>query len=480
MVKQDLTDSIEYATKDASEKSAEKERKAGHAAQNKKQLGGTIEVKASNEETLSDMNTECAQKKLSFGEKQKLRSDELEAIAQAVEILRSPEVSGSAAKHLAIGLTQAKAMPAAALVQLDSDRTDQRSAGIRREVRELLAEAGKRLHSERLQLLAQTASTGPFDKVKKLIDSMITRLLEEAHADADHEGFCDTEMGKSKITRNKLSEEIDGFSAAADEGKATIMTLTEDIAQLSKEVADLDKATAEATQLRMGEKSQNAATVKDAKAGQEAVAAATSVLKAFYKTALTATGFLQVGSAKWSPSDGLGGSVKMGSEEWGQLANPNFEGTVDKGHKEGMQTFGDTYTGQQDQAGGVLALLEVVQSDFATLQADTEAAEAASQKAYDEFMVEAKRNKATASRKIEMNSADKAAAESRLREDVADMKSTQDQLLAADRYHEKLVPQCIDPGQTFAERTASREAEIKSLKEALAILSSEDIETSAF
>ena len=40
-----------------------------------------------------------------------------------------------------------------------------------------------------------------------MIDSMITRLMKEAEEDANHEGFCDTEMGKSKVTRNKLSED---------------------------------------------------------------------------------------------------------------------------------------------------------------------------------------------------------------------------------------------------------------------------------
>jgi hypothetical protein len=69
-----------------------------------------------------------------------------------------------------------------------------------------------------------------------------------------------------------------------------------------------------------------------------------------------------------------------------------------------------------------------------------------------------------------MDNADKAAAELKLQEDTKDLKGTQDELLAADRYYEKLVPQCIDQGMTWEERVAAREAEIKSLKEALKIL----------
>merc|ERR1719515_499402 len=114
-----------------------------------------------------------------------------------------------------------------------------------------------------------------------------------------------------------------------------------------------------------------------------------------------------------------------------------------------MQTFGKKFKGQQDQAGGVMAMLEVILSDFSNEQADTEAAEAKAQETYDDFT-----------------------AESKLQEDTKDLKGTQDELIAADRYYEKLVPQCIDQGQTFEERTASRESEIASLKQALEILSS--------
>merc|ERR1719379_474890 len=119
-----------------------------------------------------------------------------------------------------------------------------------------------------------------------------------------------------------------------------------------------------------------------------------------------------------------------------------------------------------------MAMLEVIMSDFENLEAETKAAEAASQKAYDDFMVESKKNKATKERKIEMNTADKAAAKTKLEEDTKDMKGTQDELLAAERYHEKLVPQCIDQGMTFEERTKARESEIASLKQALEILGS--------
>merc|ERR1711953_771899 len=311
------------------------------------------------------------------------------------------------------------------------------------------------------------------------IDDMITRLLEEAREDAKHEGFCDKEMGKSKITRNKLTEDIDSLDAAIEEGKATIQKLADDTATLTREVEELVKSMTEATDLRKKEKETNKITVEDAQAAQKAVAAATAVLKDFYEKAATATALVQAKAPdprQW----GLKTGVKMGTDEWNALANPNFKGKVDTGHKEDMQTFGDSYEGQQDEAQyGILALLEVVASDFANLEADTTATEEASQKAYEDFMAESKKNKSVKEKKIEMNTSDKAAAEAKLQEDIADLKSTQDELLAAERYYKKLVPQCIDQGMTWDERVKARESEVASLKQALQILSQSDMATSA-
>jgi len=300
-------------------------------------------------------------------------------------------------------------------------------------------------------------------------------MLEEAKEDADHEGFCDEEMGKSKVTRTRLQEDIDALDAAVEDGKATILALTESTGELTKEVAELVAAMKEASEIRESEKKTNAQTVEDAKAAQAAVSAAKVVLEEFYKKAATATAFVQVRSS--NPEFGLKMGIKMGSDEWASLANPDYTGSGDTGHKEGMQTFGEKVTGEvRDEAEyGVLALLEVILSDFGKVEATTKASEAESQKMYEEFITDSKKSQAKKEKNIEMNDSDKASAEEQLRQDIADLKATQDELIASEAYYQKLVPQCIDKGMTFDERTKAREAEVASLKEALGILGSEDI-----
>jgi len=468
MIITDLTDSLENAEKERGRKTRKAAKKSEKRSLEAKQMKGTSSVKAEDEKTLAETNVECKEKSLSFEEKQKLRTEEIEALQKATEILESPEVSGNADKYLDL----AQKPSATVLLQAAGGASEQ---GVHRRIRDFLAAEGQRLHSQSLTLLSQKIMADPFAKVKKMIDTLLKRLLEEANEDAKHEGFCDEEMGKSKVTRNKLSSDIDALTASIEDGQATISTLTADTAQLSKDIAALDEAMSKATALRKEEKATNAVTVKDAQAAQAAVAAATAVLKDYYAKALTATALLQQKAP--SPREwGLKTRVKMGTEEWDALANPNFQGQVDKGHKEDMQTFGDTEKGQQDEAQyGVLGLLEVIASDFATLEANTNAAEATAAEAYERFMVDSRRSKAAKTRKIELNTSDKIAAQAKVQEETADLKSTQDQLLAADRYHDRLVPQCIDRGMTWDERVAARQAEIDSLKQALAILGSSDV-----
>jgi predicted nucleic acid-binding Zn-ribbon protein len=471
MVVADLTASISNAGKDIKESTATKDRKIAKKASNKKELGATVEVKAENEKTLKNMDAECSEKSMSFEEKQKLRAEEIEAIEKATEIMQSPDVTGNAEKHLSLAQTQATS-----LVQLRG----QTAAPLRRQVRDFLATEGRRLKSKGLALLSQKIAADPFAKVKSMIDSMITRLMEEANADAEHEGFCDKEMGESKVTRNKLTEDIDALNAAIEDGKSTILSLAENTQELEAELESTQKSMGEAMALRTEEKAKNKAVIEDAQAASAATQAATAVLKDFYEKAAMATGFLQVKSETHDPR------IKMGTDEWKALANPAYDigadGNigVDQGHKEGMQTFGEKFTGQQDEAKfGVLAMLEVILSDFSNLEAETAAAETESESTFKSFMTESKKSKVVKERKVEMNTADKAAAELKMQEDIKDLKATQDELLAADRYYEKLVPQCVDQGQTWDERVAARQAEIDSLKEALKILGNQgSVETS--
>lgn len=468
MISQDLHDQIEANTKDVSDKSESKEMKTEEKADDTKRLDGTTTDHAEDSETLKQLDTECFEKKDSFDEKQQLRKEEIVAIGKAMEIMQSGDVAGNAEEHLPTFIQKATAF-----AQLRSSRSSSPDDNDR-QVTNFIKTEGRRLKSTTLSMLAEKLASDPFVKVKGMIANMISKLLKEENEESTQKGFCDKEVGTNKITRTKLQEDIDDLTAKNEEHQAKIADISKTVSDLTQELSDLQSSIMEATNLRTEEKAKNKATIDDAKAAQVGVKSAMAVLKDFYTKAATATAFVQISSKTQGDFDVVA-RPKMGTAEWDALANPNYKGEVDKGHKEGDQTFGETYSGNQDAGGGVLAMMEVIMSDFKSVEAETEAAEAEASKSYDDFMATSKRSVLVKNKESEMLTADRVDTQSQLVTDTKDMKSSQDQLLAAERYYDKLKPTCVDSGISYDERVAARAAEIQSLQEALEMLSSGDI-----
>merc|ERR1719393_110719 len=158
---------------------------------------------------------------------------------------------------------------------------------------------------------------------------------------------------------------------------------------------------AKATEIRQAEKAKNEETIKDAQEAQTAVAQALTVLKEFYAKAAEATALLQQ-------------------------------------QPEAPEIFDKPYTGMQGASGGVIGMLEVIESDFARLESETKAAEATAQKEYDEFMTDSEVDKAAKTKDIEHKTAKKQDQEQALVSKKEDLEGTQKELDAALAYFDKL------------------------------------------
>merc|ERR1719198_276933 len=135
-----------------------------------------------------------------------------------------------------------------------------------------------------------------------MIKDLIVRLMEEANEEAEHKGWCDTEL-----STNEKTEAVETLHAEIDQLEASIAKLTEDIGELTQAVAELDAAMAKATKLRTEEKAKNTETISDAGEAQTAVAQALTVLKEFYAKAAEATAFVQQPEIFDEPYKGMGG-----------------------------------------------------------------------------------------------------------------------------------------------------------------------------
>merc|ERR1719473_1944603 len=107
-----------------------------------------------------------------------------------------------------------------------------------------------------------------------MIKDMIQKLMQEANEEAEHKGFCDTELSTNKNTRDSKTDEVAALQAENDELAATIAQLAGQIKVLGEEIAVIDAAVAKATDLRVAEKTKNAATVADATVAAKAVSQA--------------------------------------------------------------------------------------------------------------------------------------------------------------------------------------------------------------
>ena len=67
----------------------------------------------------------------------------------------------------------------------------------------------EKLGSRVLSLVAQRIESDPFVKVKKMIKDLITKLMEEAAAESEHKGWCDTELSTNEQTRMEKTSAVE-------------------------------------------------------------------------------------------------------------------------------------------------------------------------------------------------------------------------------------------------------------------------------
>jgi len=429
MVAKDLTAQVKRAGEDREAKAREKSMKQSKAAADKEDLAQTTQTRDSDQKFVDELVAECSTKQSDFDNRQQLRSEEIEAIAKATEIMSSDSVSGSSDKHLP-SLVQ-KSVSFAQFSRVVKHSTQAKVA-------EFLRQKGTAINSRVLMAMSLHVAEDPFTKVKVMIKDLIVKLMEEANEEAEHKGWCDKEMAENGQIRDEKTAQVNTLTAEIDELTASIAKLAEQIADLQSSISELDATVAEQTEIRNADKAENTATIKDAQAAQVAVGQATAVLKDFYEKAGDATSLVQ--------------------------AQP-----------ERPDVFNEPYKGMQSENGGIVGMLEVILSDFTRLETETKAEEADAQREFDDLLTSAATNRAQNVADSEHKEDKKTSEESALSTAKGDLVDTQDNLDSALAYYEKLKPSCVDAGVSFEDRVTRRQEEIQSLQEALRIFGGEEI-----
>jgi len=292
----------------------------------------------------------------------------------------------------------------------------------------MLRKSAHTLSSKTLADAANLLSANPFAKVIDMIKNMIAKLKEEAAEEAAHKGWCDEQLKNNKLKRDKKTSKVNLLSAEIEELTASIETMGKTIETLVKEQAELTEAVKAATAQREKENAKNTKTIAEAKAGATAVGEALTVLKEFY-----AAQALLLQEGKQAP--------EMGA-----------------------------YKGNQSGNGGVVGMLEVIESDFLRLESDTTTAEEEGAAEFETFVADAEEDKEAKHKEEVQTKLDKDAAEFKKSQTEKDLKAVSAELDKANEYYEYLKPQCLEVKVSYEERVAKRKEEIESLKEAYKVL----------
>jgi septal ring factor EnvC (AmiA/AmiB activator) len=372
---------------------------------------------------LAEAKKGCEQKAKDFEAGQQVFADELEALTQAIGIIQGASVSGTAKDHLPQLLQVGKKAKLSPVVE---------------KVLEHLQDDADRLGSKSLELLAERVEKDPFAKVRKLVQDLIFRLKEQAREETEKHGWCTAELAANEQSRTSKEATVEELTADIDKTTADINNLKVENAKLASEIQATNEAMAEATSVRTAERAANQQTIKEAKEGAAAVTKAMEVLREFYAKGTGQTALTQAGAAKG---------------DWLDDNRPEFA---------------SSYTGSK-RSGSVLDMMEVLASDFARLESETTNAENDAENTYKTLKQDSAVEVATKGADSEANEERAGRQKQDLTSLKKDLASTQEQLDAANKYHEQLKPECT-VNVSYEQRVKMREDEIQSLKEALSIL----------
>jgi len=290
-----------------------------------------------------------------------------------------------------------------------------------------------------------------------MIQKMIFHLMSEQKDEDDHKNWCDTEISKTNKMKDDKDATEDALTADINQLTTKIDELKRDIAQNEKDVAQLQADIEENTATRNEEKTENAATVKDAQDAQSAIANAVAVLTDFYKS----TG--AVAKESWEAFTQLKAVRRTGNEP--------AEVPADAPEPELWSADSPEY-GATDGGPGVIGMLENISADFAGMEAQAKADEVALQDSHDTWLTAAQISVGEKTKDSEMKSARKETLASKLEAKNADFSHNDKELEATNQYLKDLEPACIGKAEdsTYEDRKAARTKEIEALKQAQDIL----------
>merc|ERR1719169_117237 len=236
----------------------------------KEDLDDTTKSLAEDEAFLADLEKNCKTKEDEWAARQKVRAEEVLAIADTIKILNDDD---------ALELFK-KTLPTPALIQLTANGKEVKS----RAISALSKSSGDfRLNLIALALKGKKVS---FDKVLAMIDDMVALLKKEQVDDDNKKEYCEQQIDQTEDKVKELELSVSDLSKAIADAKEGIETLASEIEALEDGIKALDKQVAEATEQRKEEHADSVETLANDNAAKELIGVAKNRMNKFYNPKL--------------------------------------------------------------------------------------------------------------------------------------------------------------------------------------------------
>jgi len=402
----------------------------------KEDLDDTTKSLTEDEAFLKDLDKSCATKEDEWAARQKIRAEELLALADTIKILNDDD---------ALELFK-KTLPSASLLQL---KTNGKAIKQRALVALQQANQGEK-QDVRINLisLALKGKKVSFEKVLKMIDDMVALLGKEQQDDDDKKEYCEKLIDQTEDNLKALELSVSDLGKAIADYKESIATLTEEIEGLEDGIKALDKQVAEATEERKEEHEENVETIANDNAAKELIGLAKNRMQKFYNPKL------------YKPPPAAPAEAVF-TQRSGVAPPPPPE------------TFG-AYSKKGEESTGVISMMDMMVADLDKEITEIETEEKENQAEYEQFMKDSAEKRANDAKSIEDKESAKADLEGTLVASKEEKAAKTKEAMATAQYLSEVHGDCDWLLSNFQVRKEARAGEVDALKKAKAVLSGAD------
>jgi len=369
--------------------------------------------------------------------RQKVRSDELVAISQAISILHSDDARDLFKRSFS---SQSYSLLQALTKQHE---TTSQAARRRGSATETLRQAARKSGDSRLVALAAsiTANAAPshFAAVIQAIDTMLTQLRNEETTDLNTKEDCEKTRAQDTRTAATTSRTMDDLSDTITRLEQEIAEAEAEIQGKNEVIAEITAKVQEAKEIRDAEHAEWLKSDKEDKEAAQLVANAIQVLETFYSS---------VSFEQQAPI-----------VEAGKAPPPP------------PTTWAASYSGRQEENKGIVGILNLIKDDINDDLAKAKTAEDKAAQAFTTFETESTNQKRTLAADIQSLETAKSGKETDRGNTETERLTKKGELQAVLKKLQAEAPGCDFFTVNFAARSSNRKIEIDGLEKAKAILS---------